>query len=173
MEPNRESVPPRKVSERRSELLSIYLNDHLTGATGGVDLARRLARSFQTTAHADALRDLAGEIDEDRETLLRIMARLDVRPSHPKIAAGWIAEKAARLKLNGRLIHRSPLTSIVELEAMYLGVEGKAAGWRTLRTLAALDSRIEISEIDALLERAERQAALLDELRLAAVAAVL
>jgi hypothetical protein len=43
-----------------------------------------------------------------------------------------MGEKAARLKLNGHLLARSPLSSLEELEMLRLGVEGKAAGWRTL-----------------------------------------
>ncbi|HEY5356166.1 MAG TPA: hypothetical protein VIJ82_00465 [Streptosporangiaceae bacterium] len=45
-----------------------------------------------------------------------------------KVYAGWLAEKAGRLKFNGRLRARSPLSNLVELELLRLGVEGKAAG---------------------------------------------
>jgi hypothetical protein len=34
------------------------------------------------------------------------------------VCAGWIGEKAGRLKLNGRLRSRSPLSSLEELEMM-------------------------------------------------------
>jgi hypothetical protein len=43
-----------------------------------------------------------------------------------------MGEKAARLKLNGHLLARSSLSSLEEVEMLRLGVEGKAAGWRTL-----------------------------------------
>jgi hypothetical protein len=68
-----------------------------------------------------------------RRALLDFMAALGLPVRHYKLSAAWAAEKAARLKLNGRLLSRSPVSSLEELEMLRLGVEGKAAGWRTLR----------------------------------------
>jgi hypothetical protein len=145
-------------------LLAIYLNDHLAGATGGVELARRVARA-QGSAE---LNRLADDIEEDRATLTAIMRRLDVTIDPVKVAAGWLGEKAARLKLNGRLFTRSPLSTLIELEAMRLGVEGKAAGWRTLRTMATRDPRLDTGEFDRLIERADQQVEALEEMRVGA-----
>jgi hypothetical protein len=155
-----------------SDALSIYLNDHLMGATGGAELARRVAESQQSSAHSGTLRRLATEIDEDREALLRIMAALDVKVDHIKVAGGWVGEKLGRLKLNGHLFSRSPLSSVIELEAMRLGVDGKAAGWRTLRAVAEVDTRVDAAEIDRLIERADRQSGEIEELRMQAAATV-
>jgi hypothetical protein len=44
-------------------------------------------------------------------------------------------------------------------------VEGKAAGWRTLRTLADTDTRLDPARLDELISRAGRQADLLEDLR--------
>ncbi len=49
-----------------------------------------------------------------------------------------------------------------------LGVEGKAAGWRTLRVLADTDARLDPGDIDELIARARRQADVLEELRVGA-----
>jgi hypothetical protein len=49
-----------------------------------------------------------------------------------------------------------------------LGVEGKAAGWRTLRVLADTDQRLEPARLDELIARAQRQAELLEDLRVRA-----
>jgi hypothetical protein len=49
-----------------------------------------------------------------------------------------------------------------------LGVEGKAAGWRTLRALADSDSRLNRGRLDELMARAREQANLLEELRVRA-----
>jgi hypothetical protein len=155
-----------------SDALAIYLNDHLAGATGGVELAHRVADSHRTSAHGDTLRRLAKEIGEDREALLRIMAKLDVKVDHIKVASGWVGEKLGRLKLNGHLFTRSPLSSVIELEALRLGVQGKSAGWRTLRAVAEVDTRVDAAEIDRLIERADRQADDIEELRMQAAATV-
>lgn len=81
-----------------------------------------------------------------------------------KVCAAWIAEKAGRLKLNGRLLTRSPLSRLVELEMLRLGVEGKAAGWRTLRFAADSDNRLDPDRLDELIARAGHQTDLLEEL---------
>jgi hypothetical protein len=121
------------------DLLGIYLNDHLAGATGGTQLARRAAGGAGGTSASGDLRRFAAEVAQDRATLLQIMAALGLPVRHYKVYAAWIGEKAGRLKFNGHLTSRSPLSSLEELEMLRLGVEGKAAGWRTLRVRAAAD----------------------------------
>ncbi|MDX6393175.1 MAG: hypothetical protein QOJ73_4238 [Streptosporangiaceae bacterium] len=155
---------------RRSghDLLGIYLNDHLAGATGGGELARRVAGSHQGPAAESALQRLAADIAQDRAALLDIMAALSIPARAYKVYVAWIGEKAARLKLNGYLLTRSPLSSLEELEMLRLGVEGKAAGWRTLRTLADSDNRLDPGRLDELISRAQRQADLIEELRMRA-----
>ena len=49
------------------------------------------------------------------------MAALGIPIRAYKVYAAWIGEKAARLKLNGYLLARSPLSSLEELECL--------AGW--------------------------------------------
>jgi hypothetical protein len=154
-------------------LLGIYLNDHLAGATGGVQLARRLAGSHQQSADSDALRRLAAEIAEDRVALLDIMSALSIPVRSYKVYAALIGEKVGRLKLNGYLTGRSPLSSLVELELLVLGVQGKAAGWRTLRALADRDERLDAARLDELLSRARSQADELEDLRVRAAKTII
>ncbi len=160
---------------RRSghDLLGIYLNDHLAGATGGLELARRAAASHRGRAADGVLRRLAAEVAQDRAALEAIMAALGIPVRAYKVYAAWIGEKASRLKLNGYLLTRSPLSSLEELEMLRLGVEGKAAGWRTLRVLAETDKRLDSSRLDELIARARRQADLLEELRVRAAGQVI
>ena len=146
-------------------MLGIYLNDHLAGATAGTELAHRTARSHRDGKNGATLRRLAAEIAQDRAALLDIMAALGVKVRRYKVGAAWIGEKAGRLKFNGRLFTRSPLSRLEELELLRLGVEGKAAGWRTLRVLADTDQRLEPARLDELIARARRQADLLEDLR--------
>ena len=105
---------------------------------------------------------------QDRAALLEIMAALGIPVRAYKVCAAWIGEKAGRLKFNGHLFTRSPLSRLEELEILRLGVEGKAAGWRTLRALAETDGRLDPAELDELAARARRQADLLEELRIRA-----
>ncbi|MGW5770407.1 hypothetical protein ACWEVY_14845 [Streptomyces longwoodensis] len=146
-------------------LLGIYLNDHLMGATGGVERIRRLVGTARGTDLGAALEPVAAEIAEDRAALLAIMRDLDLPVRRYKVVAGWAAEKAGLLKANGRLVRRSPLSTVVELEALRVAVEGKAAGWRVLRRLAGTDARLDAHRLDTLLERAARQQETLEDWR--------
>lgn len=143
-----------------TELLGIYLNDHLAGAMAGTELARRISRT-----HPE-LRALAAEIDADRGELLDVMRTFGVEPRQHKAAIGWLTEKAGRLKLNGRLLGRSPLSDVLELETLRIGIEGKAAMWRALQTLPGQNIGADAERLDRLLRRAEGQADLVDAYRL-------
>ncbi|MGI5142139.1 MULTISPECIES: hypothetical protein [unclassified Streptomyces] len=149
----------------RTDLLGIYLNDHLAGSTVGTRRAQYMVRAHSGTPLGRALEPIAADIGEDREGLLAIMKRLGVPARQYKVWAGRLMETVGRLKSNGRLIGRSPLTSVLELEFLRLGVEGKAAGWRTLCEVAEDDERLDRHELDELLERAQRQVRTLEELR--------
>jgi hypothetical protein len=142
-----------------SELLPIYLNDHLAGAGTGLELARRAAKSNQDTELGDFLRDLAAQIEADRAVLEDVMARLDVTRDQLKIGAGWLAEKLGRLKLNGRLLEYSPLSRVVELEGLIAGVNGKRALWKVLAAAAPSEPRIADIDVSHMIARAEEQLA--------------
>lgn len=147
------------------DLLGSYLNDHFAGATGGVELVRRAARSQRGSGTGEVLERLTAELVNDRVALLDMMATLDVPVQRVKSYVAWAAEKVGRLKLNGYVLSRSPLSLLVELEALRLGVEGKAAMWRTVRELANHDRRLDAGRLDDLLARARQQAGTLEELR--------
>jgi hypothetical protein len=137
-------------------LLAIYLNDHLAGATIGVRLAQRCLKRNRGTELGRFLEHLAGEIEEDRRTLEGVMARLGVKQSSAKRGAAVVAERLGLLKLNGQLTGYSPLSRVLELEGLTIGIEGKASLWRNLRAVG-LGERLEGIDLDALVARAERQ----------------
>ncbi|MCM3924715.1 hypothetical protein ND748_24015 [Frankia sp. AiPs1] len=152
--------------------LGIYLNDHLAGSTAGLRLARRTATAHRGTPFGDGLARVASEIAEDRDALLELMSALGVSERKYKTAAGWLTEAAGRLKLNGRVVRRSSLSTVIELETLRIGVAGKSAAWRTLRAVVDRYDRLDQDRLEVLLERARRQADVLDELRGAAARAV-
>jgi hypothetical protein len=144
--------------------LSTYLNDHLTGATAGVDLFRRVADSHGDADVRAAVGRMCAQVEEDRESLLAIMRRLEVHPSIARVVLGHVAERLGRLKPNGTLIRRSKLTDLVELEALALGVRGKLACWHLLREIVDHDV-VGFDTLDDLTERAEAQLGELERLR--------
>lgn len=147
--------------------LAIYLNDHLAGAVAGVELARRTRASNEGTEIGTALAEVCAEIEADRETLRSAMRRLHVREDPVKPALGWLAEKLGRLKPNGRLRGYSPLSRVIEIEALLTGIEGKRRLWRSLeRTCSA---RLPDFDFAALEARAEAQQGRLENCRAQAV----
>ena len=145
--------------------LATYLNDHLGGATGGVELARRLCRSNQGTQYGPPLEDVTHQIEEDVETLRDIMARLGIGEDRIKQTVAFAAEKVGRLKLNGQLLGYSPLSRFIELEGMMLGVTGKLALWTALNETYGEDSRMSDVDLPRLIARAKEQRTTLERLR--------
>ena len=151
-----------------SRLLPIYLNDHLAGATLGLELVRRAQRENEGTPLGDFLHGLANEIGEDRRTLLQLMERLGIEPSRSKIAAARVTEKVGRLKLNGQLTGYSPLSRLVELEGLSTGVQGKLSLWQVLGACADAEPALDKAELARLEARARSQLEGLEEHRVQA-----
>jgi hypothetical protein len=152
------------VIERR--LLAIYLNDHLAGATGGVELARRARASNRGTNLGEALVEVCAEIEADRTTLERVMEQLEVKRNSAKVAGAWAAEKLGRLKLNGRITGYSPLSRLIELEMLHIGITGKIQLWQALEETQS--AKLAQFDLPSLVERAEAQRATVERLRLVA-----
>lgn len=119
-----------------AKLLGLYLSDHLTGSTAGVARIGRMAEAFADTPVAAELAQLSEEIRRERDVLLGLIHDLGVRQRPHRQAAAWLAERAGRLKLNGRIVNRSPMTMVLEAELMRSAVTGKLGGWQTLEELA-------------------------------------
>ena len=145
--------------------LAIYLQDHHAAGVAGTRLARRIANARATT---NDLSEVASEIHEDLASLETIMGTLGVDPDGTKDALARIGERLGRLKPNGRLRGRSPLSDVVELETLLVGITGKRALWLSLRASAAAPRDV----LDRLIERAERQRTAVEEARLQAVGRV-
>ena len=151
-------------------LLATYLNDHLAGATAGLELAKRTAASNEGTEFGDVLARIATEIDEDRETLRALMRALGVSEDPFKKSAAWTAEKLGRLKPNGRIVGYSPLSRLIELEGLALGITGKKGLWKALAHTLVDEPRAADFDFEALALRAESQVADVEPLRLRAAA---
>jgi hypothetical protein len=117
-----------------SDLLDIYLNDHLAGATSGLELVRRIRKSNAGEEEfAGSLARLCREIEADREILGGVIDRLGFSRSRIKPLGAWVGEKVARLKPNGQLRGYSPVSRVLELEGLGMGITGKKSLWEALR----------------------------------------
>lgn len=153
------------------DALGHYLRIHLTGSAGGIELFSRGAGLHDDDART-IVENIRSELIQEREQLLEIARRLEVRPAPLAAAAAKVGERLGRLKPNGHLLHRTPMTDLVDLETMCVAVAGKIAGWEAL--LAVVDRHdLPTDELQALLDQARRQHAQLSELHTQAAARAL
>lgn len=152
-----------------SDYLSIYLNDHLAGAAGGVELVRRLhARNRGDEPFGPTLARLQDEIEAKRVVLERLMGQLGISRGRLKPVGAWALEKLGRLKLNGQLRGYSPLSRLLELEGLAMGLSGQLGLWRSLIELGVDQPGFDFERLAA--ETAEHRATVEDLHRRAATA---
>jgi hypothetical protein len=118
-------------------LLAIYLNDHLAGVITGRELARRMLSAAVDDEHRALASDLAEHFLDSEHELERLIVESGARRSRLKGRLAWAAEKAGRLKLNGHITSRSPLSDLVELEGMMVLLEYEQGLWRSLQQLGS------------------------------------
>ncbi|MBY0229292.1 MAG: hypothetical protein K2W96_08450 [Gemmataceae bacterium] len=143
--------------------LATYLNDHLAGATAGLNLLEHLAPVVAGGPLAPLVAWLRADIAEDKRLLEEAMARNSVAQSMVRKAMGWLAEQAAQLKLKMDDKEGGSLRLLEALEAISLGVEGKRCLWRALAAAG-----VPGADHAALERRAEEQRRRLEEARLLA-----
>jgi hypothetical protein len=90
------------------------------------------------------------------------MERLDVRKKKLRLAAAAVGETAGRLKPNGRMVGYSPLSRVIELEALTIGITGKLELWQSLK---ATGERVDGVDPDELIVRADDQRSRVLDLR--------
>ena len=139
------------------DLLAVYCNDHIASAAGGIELVSRMIGVHRGSRYEDPLRQLLDELREEKTALTDQTRALGLPVRQYKQVAVWAAEKASRLKLNGHLLTRSPLSDLVEFEFLASAVRGKRSGFETFRIAGAVDSRIDTALFDRLIDQAHRQ----------------
>ena len=146
-----------RIDAERERLLHIYLADHLAGSAGGVSLAKRIAKQNSGNEFGREMSQIARAIEEDQAALERIMQRVGTRTRRWRQAGAVLGERVSRLKPNGKLFSYSPLSRLVELEGMIIGVTGKLELWRSLLETRSDDSRFDVTALERLRGRAEEQ----------------
>ncbi|WP_139209759.1 hypothetical protein [Microlunatus flavus] len=152
--------------------LVVLLRNHQAGGRAAVDLFGRAASAQGARPWADGLRRLREEAREDLDFNEAVMRRLGVSSSPVQVAGTRLTERLGRLKPNGRLVRRSPLSDVVELEGLIATVHVKIAGWQAARTGDFLTAE-ERGRLDVLEARARTQAERLVEMHREAAADVL
>ena len=148
--------------------MNVYLNDHLAGAMLGSDLAEQISSQNRSTSLGELMERLAPQIEEDRQTLIALMRRLDSSKNPVKQAGAWVTEKASRLKFAGMTSGEPELGTFMALETLALGVQGKLSLWKALKQVTDQHPAITSVNLDELIDRAETQYDLLERERLTA-----
>lgn len=151
------------------DALGHYLRIHLTGSAGGIELFSRGSGMPDEEARRVVL-GIRDELVEEREQLLSIAHRVGARPAPLAAVAAKVGERIGRLKPNGHLLSRTPLTDLIDLEAMRVAVAGKTAGWEALLSVVDQHDGLPLDELTALHEQALRQTEQLAELHSRAAA---
>lgn len=147
-----------------TEMLHTYMQDHHAGAAAGIDLFRRVAENHDDPEISRVVARIGDETVEDLKNLEELMSLAGTSPSVLKDLPAKAAEKFGQLKPNRRATERSPLSDLVELEALTLAVTGKTMGFRALLDIG--DPRLPRPTLEKLVERAEEHGRQLEELRL-------
>ncbi|PYG00563.1 Nucleoside-diphosphate-sugar epimerase [Georgenia satyanarayanai] len=155
-EAEEDSAAHRVPAHLQRDILGLYLSDHLTGATAGLERSERMAADYADTELGEDLARVALEIREERELLVNLMDSLALRRRPHRQAAAWAAERVGRLKVNERL-SGSPMTPVLESELMRSAVMGKLGLWQTLTELSP-DLGLPAPMFEALAQQARDQA---------------
>lgn len=143
--------------------LGTYLNDHLAGATAGVNLAQMASEEHRGDEHGAFFGEIASEIKADYEKLERLLGELGIDRSATKTAAAEIGSKMMAPKFTGG---DDQLNAFVTLETLSIGVEGKLCMWKALKLVEDSNATLGSFDLDGLLERARSQRDRLEARRL-------
>jgi hypothetical protein len=155
------------------EDLITYLNDHLAGSVAGLELLDHLLQLQRGNPAEAELQAVRTEVEEDQKLLQTLLHEVGGAESRVRQAAAWFSEKVGRVKLRFDDGGSGELQSFEALEALALGIQGKAALWRAL---GAASTRVPIMrhmDFPALQRRAQSQFERVDRLRLQKAASAL
>jgi hypothetical protein len=137
------------------EELTIYLNDHLAGSVGALELVDHLIETYKGKSLEQFFKDLRSEINADQDTLQDLIEKLGKKESAVRKAGAWVAEKLSRAKIRLSDSEKGQMGLLHALEALVLGITGKRGLWTALA--AAADNVPQLRELDYV--RLEKRAA--------------
>jgi len=136
--------------------LHVYLNDHLAGATAGVDLVTTAAENHDGEL-GQFFQELADGISADFNSLTSLVDQMNAHASGAKEAFAKIGSEVSEAKFSGETIDDPQFGTFLTLETLSIGVEGKKCMWTALRTVADGHPELAAMDLDTLVERAQSQ----------------
>jgi hypothetical protein len=145
--------------------IHVYLNDHLAGATAGVDLAKQAAERHDGEL-GEFFAQLADEISADHNTLTSLMDQMDAHASGAKEVLAKVGSEISEAKFSGESMDDPEFGTFLTLETLSIGVEGKLCMWKALKVVEDEYAELKSADIDTLVERAQSQRDKLESKRL-------
>lgn len=135
--------------------LASYLNDHLAGSVGALELVEHWAQLHKGNPLGVFFSDIKAEIRVDQNTLRDMMRSLGIEESNLRKAGAWAAEKAGRARLMIAGDEADSLGLVLTLEGLIMGITGKKLLWLALD--AAKLPQLHSYDFQELEGRADRQ----------------
>jgi hypothetical protein len=147
--------------------LASYLNDHLAGSVGALELLEHWAKLHEGKPLGYVFMDIEAEIRADQEKLREVMRSLRIEESNVRKAGAWAAEKVGRVRLMIAGGEQGSLGLVLTLEGLILGIVGKKLLWRALAAANLL--QLSGYDFEGLRRRAEQQIEQIEAQRVRAV----
>jgi hypothetical protein len=152
----------------KNDDLATYLNDHLAGSIGAIEMVDHLSETYRGKPTEAFCKELRDEITGDQYELREMMRALEVKESNVRKAGAWIAEKFGRIKMHPEGEGSGDPGLFLALEALVLGITGKQFLWRALATAQESWPQLQRFDFARLQNRAKEQAERVDAKRLEA-----
>jgi hypothetical protein len=146
--------------------LKSYLNDHLAGSVGALELLDRLIDTYKANPLGGFFSELRGEIDADQRKLQELIDKLDGAESAVRKAGAWVMEKLSRPKIQLSESREGEMGLFLALEALALGIAGKQSLWRALAMSSETAASLRVLDYADLEKRALEQHARVETKRL-------
>jgi hypothetical protein len=135
--------------------LDSYLNDHLAGSVGALELIDHWIELSDGKPLAKFLSELRKDIEADQNALRDLMQTLGTKESTIRSAGAWVAEKFGRMRLAAAGDENGDLGLVLVLETIVMGITGKKLLWRALAAAGLSEAGdIDFAELE---HRAEDQ----------------
>jgi hypothetical protein len=152
--------------------LHVYLNDHLAGATAGVDLVKTAAENHDGEL-GEFFAQLADEITADYNGLTSLMDQMDAHASGAKEVLAKAGSVVSEAKFSGESTDDPEFGTFLTLETLSIGVEGKLCMWKALKVVQDDHPELKSTDIATFIERAQSQRDRLESKRLEVAASAL
>jgi hypothetical protein len=142
--------------------IHVYLNDHLAGATAGVELVKQAAERHDGEL-GEFFARLADEINADYNTLTSLMDQMGAHASGAKEVLAKAGSSVSETKFSGESMDDPQFGTFLTLETLSIGVEGKRCMWKALNVVSDQYPELASADVGTLIERAQSQRDRLEE----------